>query len=132
MEPAKKFYDLINEAGVYYPATVEGDQPRVRVYGACLFFEGKFYIMCMAGTNAPKQLAANPQAELCTMKGKAVRMSCTFVQDDRAEVKQAMVDKMPTLKGALGEHGEGAVMFYAKEATATVSTPAEVLETITF
>lgn len=132
MDNAKKVYDIVNEAGVYYLATVEGDQPRVRVYGACLYFDGKFYIMCMAGTGAPKQLAANPKAEICTMKGKILRMSCSFVEDSRPEVKQAMVDKMPHLKGALGEHGEGALMFYAKDATATVSTMTEVLETIKF
>ena len=132
MENAKKVYDIVNEAGVYYLATVEGDQPRVRVYGACLYFDGKFYIMCMAGTGAPKQLAVNPKAEICTMKGKILRMSCCFVEDNRPEVKQAMVDKMPHLKGALGEHGEGALMFYAKDATATVSTMTEVLETIKF
>ena len=86
----------------------------------------------MAGTGAPKQLAANPKAEICIMKGKILRMSCSFVEDNRPEVKQAMVDKMPNLKGALGEHGEGALMFYAKDATATVSTMTEVLETIKF
>lgn len=132
MESVKKFYDLINEAGVFYLATVDGDQPRVRVYGASLLYDGKFYIMAMAGTNAPKQLAANPKAEICTMKGKILRMSCTFVEDSRPEVKQAMVDKMPHLKGALGEHGEGALMFYAKDATATISTMTETLETLTF
>lgn len=132
MDNAKKVYDIVNEAGVYYLATVEGDQPRVRVYGASLYFEDKFYIMCMAGTGAPKQLAANPKAEICTMKGKILRMSCSFVEDCRPEVKQAMVDKMPYLKSALGEHGEGALMFYAKDATATVSTMTEVLETIKF
>ncbi|MBR1765708.1 MAG: hypothetical protein IJ745_01540 [Bacteroidales bacterium] len=104
----------------------------MRVYGACLYFDEKFYIMCMAGTGAPKQLAANPKAEISAMKGKIVRMTCTFVEDCRPEVKQAMVDKMPSLKGVLGEHGEGAQMFYATEATAVVSTMTEVLETIKF
>ena len=41
MEGIKKVYDFLENAGTFYLATVEGDQPRVRPYGAMLFFEEK-------------------------------------------------------------------------------------------
>ena len=41
MESVEKFF---KEAGVYYLATVEGDQPRVRPFGTIHIFEGKLYI----------------------------------------------------------------------------------------
>ena len=41
MERVCKF---LKDAGVYYLATVEGDQPRVRPFGTAHIFEGKLYI----------------------------------------------------------------------------------------
>ena len=40
----KRVYDFLKKAGVYYLATVEGDQPRVRPFGTANIFEGKLYI----------------------------------------------------------------------------------------
>ena len=36
--------DFLKEAGAYYLATVDGDQPRVRPFGTAHIFEGKLYI----------------------------------------------------------------------------------------
>ena len=36
--------NFLKEAGVYYLATVEDDQPRVRPFGTAHIFEGKLYI----------------------------------------------------------------------------------------
>ena len=41
MESVKKVYDFLEDAKTFYLATMDGDQPRVRPYGAMLFFEGK-------------------------------------------------------------------------------------------
>ena len=41
MERVAKF---LQEAGTYYLATVDGDQPRVRPFGTAHIFEGKLYI----------------------------------------------------------------------------------------
>ena len=40
----KRVYDFLKKAEVYYLATVEGDQPRVRPFGTINEFEGKLYI----------------------------------------------------------------------------------------
>ena len=42
MERICKF---LKDAGVYYLATVEGDQPRVRPFGTAMVYEGRLYIM---------------------------------------------------------------------------------------
>ena len=54
MEAAKKVYDFLVEAKTFYLATVEGDQPRVRPYGAQLFYEGNLYLMAFGQTNATR------------------------------------------------------------------------------
>ena len=69
MEKVKKVYDFLENAGTFYLATVEGDQPRVRPYGAMLFYEGMIYIMAFGKTNATRQIAANCKAEICAFKG---------------------------------------------------------------
>ena len=40
----KRVCEFLKEAGVYYLATVEGDQPRVRPFGTAHIFEDKLYI----------------------------------------------------------------------------------------
>lgn len=132
MEAIKKVFDFLASAQTFYLATVEGDQPRVRPYGAMLFFEEKIYVMAFNRTNATRQIAENPKAEICAFKGKTLRIECKLVEDDRQEVKDAMLAAMPVLKPMLGEKGEQAVMYYLKDATATFFKMMEVDETIRF
>ena len=40
----KKVHDFLKSAGVYYLATMDGDQPRVRPFGTAHIFEEKLYI----------------------------------------------------------------------------------------
>ena len=40
----KRVCGFLENAGVYYLATVEGDQPRVRPFGTAHIFEDKLYI----------------------------------------------------------------------------------------
>ena len=132
MESTKKVYDFLEKAGTFYLATTEGDQPRVRPYGAMLYYEDKIYIMAFGKTNATKQLAANPKAEICAFKGQTLRIACTLVEDNRPEVGKALVDKMPVLKPALGENGENGVMYYLKYAKADFFKMMELVETVNF
>ena len=57
MERVCKF---LKEAGVYYLATVEGDQPRVRPFGTAHIFEDKLYIQTGKSMPCSKQNQANP------------------------------------------------------------------------
>ncbi|MBQ7698177.1 MAG: pyridoxamine 5'-phosphate oxidase family protein [Paludibacteraceae bacterium] len=132
MEGAKKVFEFLEDAKSFYLATVEGDQPRVRVYGAQLLFEDKLYLMSFARTAATDQLKANCKAEFCAFKGMTLRVECKLVEDARQEVKDAMLAHMPALKPILGEKGEKAVMWEVKDATATFFKMMEPVETIKF
>ena len=132
MEKIQKVFDFLQSAGTFYLGTIEGDQPRVRPYGAMLLFEGKIYIMAFGQTNATRQIANNNKAEICAFKGQTLRIECKLVKDNRPEVGRALVDKMPVLKPALGENGENGVMYYLKDATATFFKMLELVETIQF
>lgn len=132
MEGIEKVFGFLEDAKTFYLATVEGDQPRVRPYGAMLFFEGKIYIMAFGKTNATRQIANNAKAEICAFKGKTLRIECKLVEDNRPEVGKALVDKMPSLKAALGENGENGVMYFLADAKANFFKLMELEETITF
>ena len=58
MEQVCKF---LKEAGTYYLATAEGDQPRVRPFGTAHIFEGRLYIQTGRRKDVAKQIAANPK-----------------------------------------------------------------------
>ena len=58
-------YEFLKTCGVYYLATVEGDQPRVRPFGTVNVFDGKLYIQTGKSKEVSKQLHINPKAEIC-------------------------------------------------------------------
>ena len=84
----KRVHDFLKKAEVYYLATVEGDQPRVRPFGTVNEFEGKLYVQTGKVKPTSKQLAANPKAEICAFSdGAWVRIACELVEDDRFEAR---------------------------------------------
>jgi len=130
MERAVRF---LKEAGVYYLATAEGNQPRVRPFGTANVFEGKLYIQTGKVKDVSKQLHANPKAEICAFKdGKWLRIAGELVEDDRLEARKSMLDAYPDLRAMYAEDDGNTEVFYFKNATATFSSFTEAPETITF
>lgn len=127
----EKVYKFLKEVGTYYLATVEGDQPRVRPFGTVLIFEGKLYIQTGKKKPVSKQLKANPKAEICAFKdGVWLRLAGELVEDDRYEVKKAMLDAYPELRSMYDENDGNTQVLYFKNATATFSSftaPPEVI-----
>ena len=130
MERVCKF---LKDAGVYYLATVEGDQPRVRPFGTAHIFEGKLYIQTGKIKPVSKQIAANPKAELCAFKdGVWLRVACQLVEDDRTEAKKSMLDAYSNLRAMYDENDGNTQVFYFKNATATFASFGGAPEVITF
>ncbi len=133
MEGINKVFEFLDEAQTYYLATVEGDQPRVRPFGTVLLMDGKLYIQTGKVKDVSKQLAANPKAEVCAFNnGKWLRVAGELVNDDSHEVKVAMLEKMPSLKGMYSADDDNMQMLYFKNATATFSSFTEAPETVKF
>lgn len=119
----QEVYEFLKEAGVYYLATVEGDQPRVRPFGTIDMFEGKLYIQTGKVKEVSKQLQKNPKAEICAfMEGKWLRVSGKLVRDDRREAKVHMLEAYPNLKGMYSADDDNTEVLYFRDATATFSS----------
>ena len=129
----KRVCDFLKKAEVYYLATVEGDQPRVRPFGTVNEFEGKLYIQTGKVKPVSRQLGANPKAEICAFcEGAWVRISCELIEDDRLEAKKSMLDAYPNLRGMYDENDGNTQVFYMHNATATFSSFGKAPETVTF
>jgi uncharacterized pyridoxamine 5'-phosphate oxidase family protein len=129
----KRAYDFLKKAGVYYLATAEGDQPRVRPFGTVNEFEGKYYIQTGKIKSVSRQLLENPKVELCAFcDGAWIRIACELVEDDRAEARKSMLDAYPNLRGMYDENDGNTQVFYMKNAVATISSFGGASVVITF
>ena len=116
----EKVHEFLKSAGVYYLATVEGDQPRVRPFGTAHIFEGKLYIQTGKVKPTSKQLQANPKAEISAFhQGTWVRIAGELVEDDRSEARKSMLDAYPNLRGMYHEDDGNTQVLYFKNAVAT-------------
>ena len=124
---------FLNDAGVYYLATVEGDQPRVRPFGTAHIFEGKLYIQTGKVKPTSRQLMANPKAEISAFhNGTWIRLAGELVEDDRVEAKKSMLDAYPSLRNMYDENDGNTQVFYFRNATATFSSFTAAPKTVTF
>ena len=130
MERVCKF---LKDAGVYYLATVEGDQPRVRPFGTAHIFEGRLYIQTGKVKPTSRQLLENPKAEICAfLNGTWVRIAGELVEDDRVEARKSMLDAYPNLRRMYDENDGNTQVFYFRNATATFSSFTAAPETVEF
>ena len=128
-----RVHDFLKKAEVYYLATVEGDQPRVRPFGTINLFEGRLYIQTGKVKPTSHQLQKNPKAEICAFtEGAWVRIACELVEDDRVEARRAMLDAYPNLRAMYNECDGNTQVFYMKNATATFASFGKDPEVVTF
>ncbi len=129
----KRVCDFLNAAGMYFLATVEGDQPRVRPFGTAHIFEDKLYIQTGKVKPTSQQLAVNPKAEICAFtEGAWIRVACELIEDDRVEAKKAMLDAYPNLRGMYDENDGNTQVFYMKNATAAFCAFGKAPEVVEF
>lgn len=130
MERVEKF---LKDAGTYYLATMDGDQPRVRPFGTIHNYEGRLYIQTGKSKDVSKQIHANPKVEICACTGPEwLRVSATLVEDDRREARQSMLDAYPSLQGMYSADDGNTEVFYLKDATAIFSSFTKAPETVKF
>ena len=124
---------FLKDAGVYYLATVEGDQPRVRPFGTAHIFEGKLYIQTGKVKPCSKQIMENPKVELSAFhQGTWIRVAGELAEDDRLEAKKSMLDAYPQLRGKYDENDGNTQVLYFRNATATFASFGGAPETVTF
>ena len=123
----------LKKCGVYYLATMEGDQPRVRPFGVAEIFEGKLYFLTGKRKEVSKQLLANPKIEISATSGNTwIRVEALVVEDDRLEARQHILDAIPSLKSMYQADDGNCQVFYLKDATATFYSVGGEASTVKF
>ncbi|MBQ1312156.1 MAG: pyridoxamine 5'-phosphate oxidase family protein [Blautia sp.] len=117
-----KIMDFLNEAGVFYLATVDGDQPKCRPLGARMEMEGKVIFGIGDFKDVYRQLMANPKCEIVALKkdGKHwLRYTGKAVFETDGKYAEAMLNAMPHLRGIYNEEtGHKMMCFHIADATA--------------
>ena len=128
----KEVYEFLKSCGVYYLATVEGDQPRVRPFGTIDIFEDKLYIQTGKIKPVAHQMKVNPKIEISAMSkdGKWIRVCGEAVLDENIKAQEHMLDSYPELKGMYKAGDGNTEVYYIKNATAQIcsftETPREI------
>ena len=120
MEEVLKF---LEDCGVYFLATIDKDKPRVRPFGTIMLYENHLYIQTGKVKEVSKQIAKNPNVEISAFKdGKWIRVEGKLKRDERVEVKKAMLDKYPNLRGMYDENDANTELLYFEDGVATISS----------
>ena len=109
------------DCGVFYIATVDGDQPRVRPFGVSEIIDGRLYIMTGKVKDVYKQMAKNGKFEICALKPSGsewMRLSGTLVNDETLAVKEEFLNRNESLKSMYKEDDDNMAVLYITNATA--------------
>ncbi len=116
-----KVNDFLTEAGVFFLATADGDQPRVRPLGAHLEMDGKVLFGVGDFKEVYRQLVANPKVEIvaCKPDGHWMRYTGKAVFETDPRYAEANLEAMPNLRDIYNEKtGHKLMMFHLEDATA--------------
>lgn len=117
----KETYEFLVYCGTFYLATIDGDKPRVRPFGALNIFDDKIYLITGKLKNVSKQINTNNHAEICAMNnGKWIRIECELINDERIEAKQSMLDNNPDLKKMYKADDDNIQVLYLLNVVSTV------------
>ena len=129
----KEIKEFLKDCGVYYLATMDGDQPRVRPFGTAEIFEEHLYIQTGKKKDVFKQIDANNNVEICAFKDvKWIRVTGKLVLDDRVPAKKYMLDMNPSLRGMYNELDDNTAVLYFESGQAVISSFTDVPKIIKF
>ena len=118
MEEVKNF---LKEGGIFYLATTDGEQPRVRPFGVVEIINGRLYLMTGKSKDVFKQLAKNCKFEVCATKPSGaewMRLSGELVNDDSLEVKEEYLRRNEELRSMYSADDGNMAVLYIQNATA--------------
>lgn len=113
--------NFLNECGVFFVSTVDGNEPKVRPFSFVMEYEGK---LCF-GTNNKKptyaQLTANSNVEISAASKdmRWVRLSGKAVFCTTKDAKVKALETMPMLKNMYSADDDLFEIFYIDKAVAT-------------
>ena len=115
-----KVKDFLAEAGIFFMATVDGDQPKLRPLGAFLEEDGKLIFGVGDFKNVYRQMRANPLVEIaaCKKDGHWLRYTGRAVFETDSKYAEEMI-RQSHLEAIYNEQtGNKLMTFHLEDATA--------------
>ena len=114
MSNSEKAFKFIDEAKVFYLATVEDDKPHVRPLGSHKLIDGKLYFIVGDFKNVYKQLLKNSNCELVASKatGEWMRISGKAIFETDFKKSDEMMNDNKNLKELYEKNGWKAMVFH--------------------
>lgn len=116
-----KVNDYLTEAGVFFMATVDGDQPKLRPLGAHFEMDGKVIFGVGDFKSVYRQMTVNPKVEIVAAKkdGHWMRYTGKAVFETDPKYAEVMLDGAPYLREIYNEKtGNKMMCFHLEDATA--------------
>ena len=115
-----KINDFLNEAGTFFLATVDGNQPKLRPLGLHFEMDGKVLFGIGDFKDVYKQLQANPLTEIVACKPNThwMRYTGKAVFETDPKYAEAALESSPFLKNIYNEQtGYKMAVFHIEDAT---------------
>lgn len=126
-------YEFLKNAGVYFLATTEGDQPRVRPFGTVDIFNDRLYIQTGKVKDVAAQMKKNPKIEIsATLNDKWIRITANAVLDENIAAEEHMLAAYPALQGMYRPGDGNTEVYYLADATARICSFTEPVKIIEF
>ena len=119
----ERVYEFLKNARVFYLATVDNGEPRVRPFGAVDIFNGKLYIQTGRIKPCYRQMKDNPKVEICGMyDGEWIRLTATAVENTDIAAEVHMIEQNPSLASRYQPGDGNCVVFSLENATAVIAS----------
>lgn len=114
-----KVYEFLKEAGTFFLATTDGNQPKLRPLGLVFEEDGKVLFGIGNFKNVYKQLVANPLTEIvaCKPDGHWLRYTGKAVFETEQKYVDKAFETMPQLR-AIYTGDKKMMIFHLENATA--------------
>ena len=110
-----KLHEFLNEAGVFYLATEDGPQAKVRPLGAHVEMDGKEYFTVGDFKPVYRQMVENPLVEIVAYTAndrKWLRFTGKAVFEDNDAVREKVFEDLPHLREAYSEESGRKMMIF--------------------
>ncbi len=131
----KKVDDFLEEAGVFFLASTDGNQPKCRPLGFHMLVDEKIYFGIGTFKEVYKQITENPKIEIValnTEKTRFLRYTGEAVIDENPKLVEKTFELMPEIAEIYKENNWKMGMFYLDNATAEFRNMFEAEKTLKF
>lgn len=130
MTGAEKVNEFLNEAGVWYFLTTEGEQPKGRPFRFHMLQDGKVYFGTGTFKKVYQQMTENRHVEILAVKGgEFMRYDGEVVFEEGEEMAQAVLANAPAMQKIYNEEtGYKLGMFHLETGHAEICNAMKTIE----